>query len=203
LLADPSFKPAPIVIGTNLHEWGLFQLLGSPKLTTVDMLNAAIDQDFGEGASQVKAQYHADSDDQANDVYVRLITDLSFRCSTRSLARAVSDKGTKVYLYSFEQGTAFHAQELDYVFGSDALTAFGGGPKAPALQTAVQGYWTKFASDSDPNGGDRPNWPAYETESDQYLRLVDPPVSSKNLEQSECDFWDQYTRDGGTVRLSL
>lgn len=203
LLADPSFKPAPVLIGTNLHEWGLFQLLGSPKQMTVEMLNAAIDQSFGDGASKVKEHYHADNDDQANDVYVRIVTDLTFRCSTRSLARTLSDKGSKVYMYSFEQGTAYHAQELDYVFGSDTLTAFGGGPKAAALQTAVQGYWTKFATDSDPNGGDRPSWPVYQSDSDQYLKLIDPPASATGLEKSECEFWAQYTRDGGTIKLAL
>src|SRR5262249_54069567 len=142
LLADPAFKPAPVLIGTNLHEWGLFQLLGSTKPTTIDMLNSAIDQQFGDNASKVKAEYHADSDDGANDVYIRLITDLTFRCSTRALARASSAKGGKVYLYSFEQGTAYHAQELDYVFGSDVLVAFGGGPIATALRSDMQMYWT-------------------------------------------------------------
>jgi para-nitrobenzyl esterase len=203
LIADASFKPAPIIIGTNKREWGLFQLLGNSQLTSVAALEESIDKQFGDVSAQVKDQYHASDDGQANEVDIRLMTDLTFRCSTRALARAVSDKGGTVYLYSFEQGTAYHAQELDYVFGSDVLTAFGGGPKVPALQDAVQGYWTQFAKSGDPNGGDRPSWPRYETSSDRNLTLVDPPAAASGLAESDCDFWQKFLAGGGTIQLDL
>lgn len=89
------------------------------------------------------------------------------------------------------------------MFGSDVLTAFGGGPKVAMLQEAVQGYWTQFAKRGDPNGGDRPSWPRYQTESDQNLTLVDPPAAASGLAKSECDFWQAYLAGGGTIELDL
>jgi para-nitrobenzyl esterase len=201
LLAKADTLPA-FIIGTTKNEWGLFQSIGSPKYTTVDELKSAIESQFGEKAALVETQYSAASDDEANDVYVRLVSDLSFRCPTRTLARLASAKGADVYLYSFEQGTAFHAQELDYVFGGANLTSFGGGPPSLALTAAVQRYWTRFASTGDPNGGSDPNWPKFQTESDPHLVLVDPPAVSSGLAQSACDFWQSYFRDGGTVDLN-
>jgi carboxylesterase type B len=45
------------------------------------------------------------------------MTDVMFRCAARKLARALSAAGQGVYLYSFEQDAAWHADEMGYVFG--------------------------------------------------------------------------------------
>lgn len=113
LIADPAFKPAPIIIGTNKREWGLFQFLDASQLSATGALEAAIDKKFGDGAAQVKAQYHPDGDGQANEVLIRMMTDLSFRCSTRTLrarsatgaARSTSTASSRVRLITPKSST--------------------------------------------------------------------------------------------------
>src|ERR1019366_1477089 len=87
--------------------------------STVADLGQVIDQaypDDAAGATAVKVQYAAASDADANDAYIRMLTDVAMRCPARTLARTLSNKGSKVYLYSYEQGKAWHSLELTYVF---------------------------------------------------------------------------------------
>jgi para-nitrobenzyl esterase len=198
LLASQS-KLAPFIIGTNKNEWGLFQVIGlSTMVTSVDELKTTIAAQFGAGASKVEAQYNAESDDEANQAYINLVTDMTFRCPTRTLVRNAADKASAVYVYSFEQGTAYHAQELDYVFGNATLSAFGGGPPSAALTSDVQSYWTQFATTGIPSAPAAAAWPKYDPSDEAYLTLVDPATASTSFAKN-CDFWDDYLRNGGTV----
>jgi para-nitrobenzyl esterase len=204
LLADPAFKALPAIIGTNQNEWGLFETVGLFQglpyslITSTAALDSAIDQQFGSGAQLVERQYMPDSDAQANAAYTRLITDLEFRCPARTLARLASAKNSLVYLYSFQQGSAVHAAELPYVFGSDPSTAM---PALLPLTNAMQSYWTQFATTGNPNGGSVPTWPPYNSAAGAELTLVDPPYASDDLAESDCDFWDTYRKAGGTIDL--
>jgi para-nitrobenzyl esterase len=105
-----------------------------------------------------------------------------------------------VYAYSFEQGTAFHAQELDFVFGTSTLSAFGGGPPSQALTQTVQHYWTSFAISGAPSGPTAPAWPRYDAQSESYLTLTDPPQPGAAFAK-QCDFWETYVKNGGTIKL--
>ena len=184
-------RAATIMAGTNKNEWGLFQqpLLGGMPITTLTELEAALVEQFGARAAEVEAQYPATSDAEANVVYVRLMTDMLFRCPTRLLARLTTSHGSKFYLYSFEQGAAYHADELAYVFGN---SSFVGMPPVPALVSVIQKYWTQFAATGDPNAAGLPLWPAYTAASDAHLVLKDPPEAGSGLARSDCDFWDAF-----------
>jgi para-nitrobenzyl esterase len=201
LMEEPCPEPRPALLGTNKNEWLLYQLLGQAPVTTVDMLNGLIDQQFGDSAWQVKQQYQASADADANAVYLRLTTDIMFRCPTRVFARAASRHHNPVYLYSFEQGLAYHGQELDYVFAR--TPAASSPPLSPTLLQAVQGYWTQFASAGDPNGADRPDWPRYKKHSDENMTLVDALAQASGLSASDCDFWEEFVRCGGVINLGL
>jgi para-nitrobenzyl esterase len=184
-------RDADIIAGTNKNEWGLFQLaaLGGMPLTTIAQFKANLAQQFGARAAEVEAQYPVASDAEANDVYIRLVTDTVFRCPTRLLARLTTRQGSKFYLYSFEEGAAVHADELSYVFGTPGF--FGMAP-VPALVTVVQTYWTAFAISGTPLASGLPSWPAYAPVSDQHLVLKNPPSVSSGLSKSDCDFWDRF-----------
>jgi para-nitrobenzyl esterase len=194
---------APFIVGTNRDEWGFFQAVaGSVAPATVAELSAAIASAFGDHARDVEAQYTAVNDAEANAVWMRLVTDMSFRCPTRTLARLAANRGADVWLYSFEQGLAYHAHELDYVFGFDWISsATSGAPPSQTLAGAIQRYWTRFATAGDPNGTSDPNWPRFDAETDTHLVLVDPPRTGVALASAACDFWRSYWRDGGTVDL--
>jgi para-nitrobenzyl esterase len=206
LLADPAFKALPAIIGTNQNEWGLFETVGLFQglpyslITSIAGLDSAIDQQFGAGADMVEQQYMPDSDALANAAYTRLITDIEFRCPARKLARLASAKSSAVYLYSFEEGTAVHAAELPYVFGSDpSMTA----PAMLPLMSAMQSYWAQFATTGNPNGANLPTWPPYNSASAAELTLVDSPHASDDPSESDCDFWDAYSQAGGTIDLGF
>jgi carboxylesterase type B len=86
-------------------------------------------------------------------------------------------------------GKAFHSSELPYVFG--APYALGSVPTAGMpLVAAIEGYWTQFAKNGDPNGGSNPMWPAYTTMGDQNLTLDTTITVATGLEKASCDFWD-------------
>jgi para-nitrobenzyl esterase len=183
---------APIIAGTNLREWGLFQTLGSAKPANIAELEAAIDTQLGPqigaaGAAAAKMHYRPASDAEANDAMIRLMTDSAFRCPTRALARLVTKKGSKVYLYSFEQGQAFHAFEIPYVFGNpNPLLA----PMLdePTLAT-MQGFFMQFAITGDPNGRGPLTWPAYDEATDQHMSLKSMSAAGTGHAKADCDFW--------------
>jgi Carboxylesterase family len=116
LIAQGNFQRGAMIVGTNKSEWGLFQA-GTGPIQSATQFAAAVDAQFGPIAPLVKAHYAVTSDDEANTVFIRLMTDVMFRCPTRTLARATAAHGSTVYLYSFEEGIAFHAFELSYIFG--------------------------------------------------------------------------------------
>ncbi|HMJ57310.1 MAG TPA: carboxylesterase/lipase family protein [Polyangiaceae bacterium] len=184
-------RAAAIIAGSNKNEWGLFiqPVLGGMPVTTVAQFKASVAQQFGARAPEVEAQYPVGSDAEANDVFIRLVTDQVFRCPTRTLARLTTAQGSKVYLYSFDEGAAYHGDELAYVFG---MPAFTGMAPLPALVASVQGYWTRFAATGDPNWSGLPVWPTYDSASDQHIVLKIPPSAGSALAKSDCDFWDRF-----------
>jgi para-nitrobenzyl esterase len=189
LIATGNYNRGPFIIGTNKNEWGLFQLIGlSPSVTTITEFQTAVANQFGPLASAVEQQYPVSSDADANGVLVTLMTDAVFRCPTRRLARLTTAQGSRVHLYSFEEGMAFHAMEIPYVFGNPD-------PKlAPmlndSLRSTIQSYWTSFATRGDPNGSNQPVWPLYDTLGDQNMTLKAMPQVDSGLARTQCDFWD-------------
>jgi para-nitrobenzyl esterase len=194
---------APLIVGTNKNEWGFFeQVAHAVTPMSVADLNTTIANAFGEHADVVQAQYNTTDDADANNVWIRLVTDMSFRCPSRTLARLADANGASAWLYSFEQGPAFHAYEIDYVFGGNWVSSANGTqPPSAALIATVQRYWTRFAATGDPNNEADPMWPRFQTASDPHMVLVDPPHAGMGLSSAECDFWRSYWRNGGTVDL--
>lgn len=197
LIQDGKYNKGAVVLGSNAREWGLFQLLGSPSPQNVAALDTAIDTQLGAtlgaaGAPLVKAHYKPATDADANPAFIRLMTDSAFRCAARAFARLVTSKGSKAYLYHFDQGQAFHAFEIPYVFGNTNPTLGAAMLDEPTV-TAVQGYWAQFATTGDPNGKVQPAWPAYDATSDQHLTLKSAPEVGSALSKADCDFWDTLT----------
>jgi para-nitrobenzyl esterase len=186
LIAQGQYNHRPIVVGTNKSEFGLFQAI-TGTIQTAAQFAAVVDAQFGPIAPWVKAQYAVTSDAEANPVFIRLMTDVLFRCPTRTFVRAAAAQGSTVYLYSFEEGMAFHAFELSYVFGPQ----FNFEPTYVASTlTTMQRYWSHFAAKGDPNACHLPRWPVYDTAGEQYMILKTPFQASSGLAKADCDFWD-------------
>jgi para-nitrobenzyl esterase len=201
LIEARSFEPGELLLGTNKSEWQLYVLLEQTSVPTNAALATLIEQQFGADAPQIETQYASSDDTQASATYVRLMTDIMFRCPTRTLARLASWNGDGVYLYSFAEGNAYHGSELDYVF---ARGAGAGKPEAPSTVTQLmQGYWTRFAATGDPNGAGSPDWPRYHPWHEKLMTLVDAPQPAIDPSNSDCEFWEQFVRNGGVINLGL
>ncbi|MGH7437849.1 MAG: carboxylesterase/lipase family protein [Polyangiaceae bacterium] len=195
-------KSATVVAGTNAHEWGLFadslpSLTGmtSLQVTTVAKLQAGIGQIFGAtNATAVEQQYMVNTatDAMAQSIYIDLVTDYTFRCPARDLARLMLAHGTSTfYLYLYDFGRSYHSDELPALFTIGALGSLGGTPPSAALAKDMKAYWTQFAATGSPNGaGTSVMWPQYATATDENLVLADPPMAGSQLDMSNCDFWD-------------
>ncbi len=190
LIKSDNYNDGEIIVGTNKNEYALFQIIRGGAQNTEE-LRSRIEQRFADHVEEIMAVYAPSDTADANQAYVTMMTDLMFRCSSRRFARAVTAQGSTVYLYSFEQGAAMHADEMTYVFGQGFYT-LGLFAPVPTLLDAVQGYWVNFARNGDPNGEGLVAWPEYDPAGDQHLILADPVSAGSGLQQGACDFWDGY-----------
>ncbi|MET0341961.1 MAG: carboxylesterase family protein [Polyangiales bacterium] len=180
-----------VLLGTNKNEWGLFLAIAPQSpVNSLATFDTQLNAQFGPASALIKAHY-APTEQTANATFVKLMTDGVFRCPTRQLARLTSAQGAKVYLYSFEEGMAFHAFEIPYVFGNPSPTL------APVLveplRKSVQAYWRSFAADGDPNVAGEATWPTYDAATDQHLVLKAASEAGSGLASSDCDFWDKLS----------
>jgi para-nitrobenzyl esterase len=194
LIAAGNYNKGNIIVGSNAREWGLFQATGSsPVLSSVAALGYTIDAQFGALSPLVKQQYAATATDAtANSAYVRLMTDMLFRCPARALARQASAKGSVVFLYHFEEGAAYHAFELPYVFGNPNPN-LGAPTLVEPLRKYMQLGLASFARSGSPNVSGQISWPRYTLASDQHISLKAAIATGSALSKADCDFWDYVT----------
>jgi para-nitrobenzyl esterase len=199
-LSRGEYDHAPVLIGSTRREAAQLQLLGLIDEVDRSGFQVFLIDTFFPHANEVAAQYPTQSDADANEAYVRLLTDVEVRCPTRTLARRLSVQDSAVYLYSFEEGEAIHGDDVSYVFAGreDASVS-------PTLVGAVQGYWTRFAALGNPNSFGAVRWPAYVDASlvddpefsDRYLILATPPEAGMGFAKDDCDFWDDLIQQHG------
>ena len=168
---------------------------------------AALERTFGSGASDVAAEYPLANYATPDDALAEVVGDAIFVCASRRMGRALSVAGVANYAYEFSavdanaqfqvwNTTPTHFVEVPYVWGpiflSGSSISLAGLPSSGVpLSQAVQRYWTRFATQGNPNGGTDPAWPQYDVAGDQRLNLQ---VASTDVvsawKQQQCDFWD-------------
>lgn len=141
-------------------------------------------------------------------------TDATFSCPAAVVSARIVSQGGKVFNYEFRdrkaeplvgkvgqnyiltmpQG-AFHAAELQYLFGGDSSLA----PEAQDLKRTMTQYWVNFAKSGDPNGAGLPVWRAYATGAMQALDRADaggvaPMANSTFTDAHKCaSVWKTIT----------
>jgi len=130
-------------------------------------------------------------------------TDISFRCTTVAQALWHAAAGNVTFEYEFahtpvgrEALGATHASEVSYVFGTLDRGIGGVGPTVRAtavdapISEAMQQYWTNFAKNGDPNGGNLPKWPRFDVSIRPYLQFTSAgPVAKEGLRRQFCDLY--------------
>ena len=138
-----------------------------------------------------------------------------FGAPSRSLARLVTSKGGKAYVYLYtrvgddsvsRRMGAYHSSEITFVFGRPAPLQPVAGHTAydSTLADAMSDYWVAFATSADPNAapaaGKWPNWPAYDPTTDAYMELGPQIVAKRELRRAVYDSLDAVGRARGEIR---
>ncbi|HEY7285374.1 MAG TPA: carboxylesterase family protein [Vicinamibacterales bacterium] len=186
----------PVLVGSNADEMTTLSNAGTfPK--TVDDLHKRIESQFPGMAKAFDAAYPVKNDADIAAVMLALGRDVTFSSEMRTWARMVTGGGQRAYLYQFthvppgpDSATrrAYHASEIQYVFGNLRNPAFSYGDADRALSDAMSGYWVNFAMTGNPNGRGLPSWPAYEPGREPYLELGTPITMKYQLLKVQLDF---------------
>jgi para-nitrobenzyl esterase len=194
----------PYILGSNSDEGTLF-LTGTPAIDSQDALDAAMKSRFGAAADAVAQQYPVSQfqdgmPNQYQAAFARAVGDSTLVCSTFDSAQRAAKAGNKVFMYNFDIPVeidglpyylgASHGSELVYVFNtSPAFT-----PEQQPISDLIERYWSNFAKNGDPNGGDDLKWPAFTDSTNVRINLSTMPSIVNDFRAKECAFWQQaYT----------
>ncbi len=173
----------PTILGTTTDEGQLFTFLAQVGNIDEREYEAIVRSGpvTAEDAGRILEAYPPDRYDTAADALAAALSDQTFRCPMRRAATGLASTGSPSYLYEFAEDPglfikgAFHGTEVPFVFGNAAAPIF----PEPSLEvqhlvSAIQGYWTRFASTGDPNrsAGGSVFWPEISAQSGGVLRLA-------------------------------
>jgi para-nitrobenzyl esterase len=180
-LLDGVGKPIDLIVGSNAQEF--------PVDDPLDSLRQYVTSSFGDKAEAALAYYFPGgvarpADPLLGNAGTQLAADVSFRCPSLLSARAAD----VAWVYHFEQPRSGepvtgHSHELVYVFGNWGPEWPLKQPMSPAelaLLDRMQGYWTNFARNGDPNGRDLPPWPRYSLADDSYAAISSARIAGSN-----------------------
>jgi para-nitrobenzyl esterase len=94
------------------------------------------------------------------------------------------------YLYYFTFVPAAQRSEWPGApHGSELAMLFGHVEDADALEVGqtMRAYWTSFARTGDPNGPGRPEWPAYGSDTDEWLVFGEEPEVKASVIKDKLD----------------
>jgi para-nitrobenzyl esterase len=175
--------PVPLIIGTNSAE---FSSMKPSDLGPGGALDDAMTD--GERAAFLQAY----GGQAGYDAHV--LSDLVFNEPARRLARLHAQNGHPTWLYRFDvvpaaapdpRSGATHASELPYVFDNLTASPWPTTERDQRQADAMAGYWTRFAATGNPNGGGRPDWPAFGTGADRLLEFTNDGPAAKPVPFSE------------------
>ena len=167
-----------------------------PPVPSPKDLKKAIEEAYGPIAGRAEELYVGAVDPVYGTPANQWAGDTSFRCSAVEQLAWHAAAGNPAYQYEFarvspgrEAYGATHAAELPYVFGTlDHPIVIPGLPAQVAnavdtqVSAAMQQYWTNFAKTGDPNGGQLPVWPKFDTSTRAYIQFLDTgPVAKAGL----------------------
>jgi len=213
LLADGRFSRVPLVVGSTRDEAdiaaigtgpadldaaeaqrALRRIYGEHFDAIMGLFSSSAGQDGGGDGEGTGAEGDAgDAEDEALRAAVESVTLTLFTAPARYAADRMAATGTPTYRYLFTAAPlgdglgAFHGSELPYVFGSDMLNLDLTGDRSAELSAAMMRYWTTFAADGDPNGGDLPDWPRWSPDTQPTQELGWAIRTIERYQDHQCD----------------
>lgn len=174
----------PLMIGNCSAE------IGGAFVSTATNKEELFSQ-FGDLEGQAKAAYDVDGKKEFAEVQTLINTDWVWGEPSRMTARVFVLNNQPAYIYHFgyipsgmkqwAKYGAGHGTEVGFVFQN--LRNRDGSPVDPKeeeIAKMMNSYWTNFAKTGNPNGEGLPEWPLYNTETEQILDVqIDGKLAGK------------------------
>ncbi len=208
------FPESPMRVFAEGHEQHVDLLLGSnsqelqrPFFPMNGSLREAISQQYGPQAQRALTLYELTGatepppDPELGPVMAQWATDTQFRCGSVTELVWHARAGNSAYQFQFSRSApgkkalgAPHGSEVAYVFGN-----LEGGQNTrkydetdQKISQQMQEYWTNFAKTGNPNGGNLPRWPKFDTTARAYLDFTDGgPAAKEGLRRAVCDLYTE------------
>ena len=207
IFAEKRHISVPVLLGSNANEW---TTLGNPSQfpKTVEDFHKRMDAQFPTLAAELNEAYPVNTDADIAAAMLAIGRDTTFSLEMRTWARMVTSAGRKAFLYQFthvppgpeaKYRGAYHASEIQYVFGNLKNPQFAYTDADRQLSAAMSDYWVNFAKTADPNAKGLPAWTAYDTANEPYLELGTPIQAKNHLLKPQLDFLERaQQRRAGT-----
>ncbi len=188
----------PYMAGANSYEWG--QIVGGPPA-----LHEFLAEGFLEGLNDEDLSIFGDLN--WVDLSRQWFAVGLFLSSTRYLVDRMKTVSSPSYLYHFayvqenlrgQIPGAPHGSEVPFVF--DVVrdrpelqypNALENTQADFAMGDLVHDYWIAFAKTGDPNGGDRPVWPAYDPSTDLAMVFDETHEAQGALHKETLDYLEE------------
>lgn len=210
LYQQGKFNDVPILVGYNSDEGASFVWNKDPK-----PFLAGITTRFGKFAPKLVEAYSI-PEDRISRSARNLIRDAAFGWHTWSWAKLQSEKGTSpAYLYFFDQHPDYpngsekhgygspHGQDIAYVFQHLDINNPEINKADLALSESIATYWTNFTKFGNPNGKNVPNWPAFDTKTQQIMYFQQTPKVGSVPDKEALETLDQYFQWRRTAQGAL
>lgn len=170
---------------------------------------------FGDLATEAKAAYDPNGDKKFEEVIAKFNSDWVWAEPARMAARATLAKGSPAYIFQFgyvpaaaQQRSPYgagHGSDISFVFNT--LKARWGSQGEPTteekkLADTMCAYWANFAKTGNPNGEGLPNWPVYNSQSNDMLDIeMDGKIVPKpDPRKARLDVIEKAVKYRGTIQ---
>jgi para-nitrobenzyl esterase len=193
IFAANNENQVPLLTGWNEDDAFMGAIKNAADYTT------GITKRFGNKATEVLKLYPGKTDAEAERSQIRMSRDQMFAVQNYSWIKQQSAKGkAKVYLYrfnrrlpateAFKKYGAFHTGEVAYVFNNLKFLHRPFEPVDHQLAETMSSYWVNFVKSGNPNGTGLPEWPAFNTTTNQVMYLSEKPAAKPLADKAALEF---------------
>lgn len=192
-------NPVPLIIGFNTDEWTTLRHYW-PNVTR-DAFHGVLRTVYGPLADRAMDLYPAETDEDTIPMSDRWQTDWYFVCPSKFVADRMVRSGSPVHFYEFSRAVqtpggellgAYHGTELPFMWDNLAVETWA--PRQPydqELADAMSAAWVRFAATGDPNGGDLPAWPLYDSEEEGFMLFGDSVGAGSGIRAGFCEIVEE------------